>query len=76
MNVKLSIQRSIASGSRLMVFIQIHLMFYLLECAFPNFLTVNADNIELLSYTLSSILIINMKNITKWQLFGISIAVC
>ncbi len=31
MNIKLSIQRSIASGSRLMAIIRIHLMFYLLE---------------------------------------------
>ena len=33
MEIKLSIQRSFASGSRLMVIIDIHLMFYLLECA-------------------------------------------
>ena len=32
MNIKLSIQRSIASGSRLMLIIHIHLIFYLLEC--------------------------------------------
>ncbi len=32
MEIKLSIQRSFASGSRLMVIFQIHLMFYLLEC--------------------------------------------
>ncbi len=32
MERKLSIQRSFASGSRLMVIFQIHLMFYLLEC--------------------------------------------
>ncbi len=32
MEINLSIQRSFASGSRLMVIIHIHLMFYLLEC--------------------------------------------
>ncbi len=32
MEIKLSIQRSFASGSHLMVSFQIHLMFYLLEC--------------------------------------------
>ena len=32
MEINLSIQRSVDSGSRLMVIFQIHLMFYLLEC--------------------------------------------